>query len=147
MKYTVISCNGMLHIIDEDAFPVYRLDKKLLQMISDTDDTKCSACIFNLAYSGILPTGVLYQVAAYIQKHFSQLNIDWFTTFYHVEKNSYLNLSFCMKEWLENNHIGCHEQRSERLLAFEKAEPVEHLDSILLNIVMMNVINFDVRIR
>ena len=147
MNYTVISWENMLHIIDEDAFPVYRLDRELLQSLSFTDEANCSACIFRLASAGTLPTVVLYQVAAYIQKHFSQLNIDWFTTFYHVEKNSYLSLSFQMKEWLENNYTDNNNMRCERFLAFEETEPVEHLDAILLKIVMMNIINFDVKMR
>lgn len=147
MNYTVIGCDDMLHIVDEDAFPVYRLDKESLQMLSFNDDANCSACVFRLASSGMLPMQVLYKVAAYIQKHFPRLNIDWFTTFYHVEKNSYLSLSFRMKEWLENNYTDSNDVRCERFLAFEETEPVENLDSVLLKIVMMNIINFDVKMR
>ena len=147
MNYSIISCDNILHIIDEDAFPVCHLDDEKMQSLSEIEGINCSACILQLASYGIMPTNVLYQVASHIQKRFGDLRIDWFTTFYHVEKNSYLNIAFSMKEWLEQKGIFDDETRFSRYIEFQKNEPIDCLDTILLKIVMMNIINFDVKIR
>ncbi len=147
MNYTVINWEEMLHIIDEDAHPIYHLDGETLQKLSCVDNVNCSACIFHLASYGILPTNILYQIASHIQKQFPMLQIDWFTTFYYVEKVSYVNIAFGMKEMLEQKEIGYDENRLSRFIEFEEHDPVEGTDAILLKIVMMNIINFNVTIR
>ncbi len=147
MNYSVINWDEMLHIVDEDAHPIYHLDGETLQKLSQVDNVNCSACIFHLASYGILPTSVLYQIASHIQKFFPTLQIDWFTTFYYVEKVSYINLSFRMKEMLEEKESGYENDRLSRFIDFEENDPVEHTDTLLLKIVMMNIINFDVKIK
>jgi hypothetical protein len=145
MNYTVIDRDEALHIVNDESLPVYFLDQISLQKIVQTNDAICSGCIFHLASYGALPTSVLYQVASYIQKHFSYLNIDWFTTFYYVERNSYLTVAFRMKEMLEEKDQGYAHNRLQSFSAFEATELVEGIDSILLKIVMMNMINFKVK--
>lgn len=147
MNYRVVNRDDTVHILNEEAFSVCHLDADMLQALSYTDDANCSACIFMLASSASFPVPVLYKVASYIQKQFPELGIDWFTTFYHVEKNSYLSLAFRMKEWLEETHREEAEHRYSRFSDFEQHEPVENVDAILLKIVMMNIINFDVKMR
>lgn len=147
MNYTVVSWEEMLHIIDEDAHPIYHLDGETLQKISYIDNANCSACIFHLASYGVLPGNILYQIASHIQRQFPYLQIDWFTTFYYVEKVSYVNMAFRMKEMLEHKEPAYDETRLARFIEFEENDPVENTDAILLKIVMMNIINFDVKIR
>lgn len=147
MSYTVISWDEMLHIIDEDEHPIYHLDGETLQKLSFIDNTNCSACIFHLASYGVLPTHILYQIASHIQRQFSSLQIDWFTTFYYVERVSYVNMAFRLKEMLELGEPAYNETRWSRFIEFEKNDPVESSDAILLKIVMMNIINFKVKIR
>ena len=147
MNYTVINWDDSLHIVDEEAFPVYHLDQQSLQKLTQADNATCSGCIFHLASYGALPTDILYQIASFIQKQFAGLNIDWFTTFYYVERNSYITTAFRMKEMLEENNYGFAENRLQRFSVFEKTEQVENIDAVLLKIVMMNMINFNVKVR
>ena len=147
MSYSVLNCDNYLHIIDEDAFPVLRLDDAQLRKISYTDGAVCSGCILKLACSHVYPTELLYQIAAYIQQRFAYLEIDWFTTFYHVEKTSYLSIAFEMKEMLEHNAIDSEEALILRIAEFENNECVEYIDAIILKIAMMNIINFNVQVR
>ncbi len=147
MNYSVINWDDMLHILDEDAHPIYHLDGETLQRLSLVDNVNCSACIFHLASYGILPTSVLYQIASHIQKYFPLLAIDWFTTFYYVEKVNYTNMAFRFKEMLEEKSGNYDDNRLSRFIAFEENDPVEHTDAILLKIVMMNIISFNVKIR
>ena len=147
MNYSVSNWDDMLRIVDEDEHPIYYLDVETMQRLSFVDNVNCSACIFHLASYGLLPNGILYQIAAHIQKHFPLLQIDWFTTFYYVEKVSYINMAFCMKELLEEKDGSYNDDRLSRFIAFEENDPVEHTDAILLKIVMMNIINFDVKVR
>ena len=137
----------MLHIVDEDAHPIYHLDNETMQKLSFVDEAACSACVFHLASYGLLPNSALYQVAAYIQKQFPNLQIDWFTTFYYVERVSYVNIAFCMKEMLEEGSAGYGENRLMRFIEFEENDTLENTDTVLLKIVMMNIINFNVKVR
>ncbi len=146
MNYTVINWEEMLHIIDEDEHPIYHLDGETLQKLSTIDNTNCSACIFHLASYGVLPAPILYQIASHIQNHFPFLQIDWFTTFYYVERISYLSIAFRMKEMLEHKEP-VEENRLNRFIEFEELDPVENTDTILLKIVMMNIIHYNVKIR
>ena len=147
MNYSVINGADMLHIVDEDAHPIYHLDPETLQKLSFIDEANCSACIFHLASYGVLPGSALYQVASYIQKHFPQLQIDWFTTFYYVERVSYVNTAFRMKELLEAGDTGYEDSRLSRFIEFEENDMLENADTILLKIVMMNIINFNVKVQ
>ncbi len=147
MNYSVIKWDNNLHIVDNEASPVYHLDQVSLQTLAKTENITCSACIFHLASYGILPTQVLYQIAAHIQESFDGLNIDWFTTFYYVEKNSYLTTAFRMKEMLEEKEAGYAENRLQIFSDFEENELVRGLDSILMKIVMMNMINYNVKVK
>lgn len=147
MNYSVIKWDSDLHIVDDEAFPVYHLDKESMQTLAKTENITCSACVFHLASYGILPTQILYQVAAHIQSTFTDLHIDWFTTFYYVEKNSYLTTAFRMKEMLEENEEGYAENRLQVFSDFEDREPVLGIDSILMKIVMMNMINYNVKVK
>lgn len=146
MNYTVINWEEMLHIIDEDEHPIYHLDGETLQRLSTIDNANCSACIFHLASYGVLPNPILYQIASHIQKQFPFLQIDWFTTFYYVERISYVNLSFQMKETLELAEP-FEGNRLNRFIEFEEHDPVENTDTILLKIVMMNIIHYNIKIR
>lgn len=147
MNYSVIKWDNDLHIVDDDAFPVYHLDRDSLQTLAKTENMTCSACIFHLASYGVLPTQVLYEVAAHIQNVFGALNIDWFTTFYYVEKNSYLTTAFRMKEMLEEKGAGYAENRLQLFSDFEENEVVPGIDAILMKIVMMNMISYNVKVR
>ncbi len=147
MRYSIINRDDVLHIVDDEAFSVYQLDDQSLQKISFKDGAVCSASIFYLASYGIVPTYVLYEIASYIQKKYPQLQIDWFTTFYFVEKNSYLNIAFQMKEMLENSRTESQDLRLCRFIEFEERDDIENLNAIILKIAMMNIINFDVKIK
>ncbi len=146
MNYTVINWEEMLHIIDEDEHPIYHLDGETLQKLSTIDNANCSACIFHLASYGALPNPILYQIASHIQKQFPFLHIDWFTTFYYVERISYVNLSFQIKEMLDHKAL-IDENRLHRFIEFEQNDPVENTDTILLKIVMMNIIHYNIKMR
>jgi len=74
--------------------------------------------------------------------------MDWFTTFYYVEKESYLRAAFAMKELLEGRTEEDDEiKKRERFGKFESYELVYDIDSVILKIVMMNIINFNVIIK
>ena len=147
MNYSVIKWDDDLHIVDDEALPVYHLDKDSLQTLAKTESITCSACIFHLASYGILPTEILYQIAAHIQCTFDSLKIDWFTTFYYVEKNNYLTTAFRMKEMLEVSGDGYLENRLQIFSDFEENEPVQGIDAIIMKIVMMNMINHNVKVN
>ncbi len=145
MQYQVISSNNLLHIIDEDAFPIFRFGHDSLQEVRITDGCVCSECIFHLSASGKVPNDVLYKVAFFIQQYFPELYIDWFATFYYVEKTCYLKTSFEITEMLEGypSH-GDEKNMLRRYEAFEENEIVDDADDKILRIVKMNIIEFNV---
>jgi len=134
--------------LEGDSFPLYTLDQQMVQEISDIEGANCAACILQLSDNSQLPTHVLYEIAFFIQKQYPYLNIDWFTTFYYVEKESYLRTAFKMKELLEGvSEEDAKERRKARFEKFESYELVYDIDTVILKIVMMNIINFNVIIR
>lgn len=148
MNYKVVSNDYSISVLEGDSFPLYTLDQQMVQEISDIEGTNCAACILQLSDNSQLPTHVLYEIAFFIQKQYPYLNIDWFTTFYYVEKESYLRTAFKMKELLEGvSEEDAKEKRKARFEKFESYELVYDIDTVILKIVMMNIINFNVIIR
>ena len=147
MKYQVVSNNQTISVLEGDLFPLYTLDKEMAQELLDIEGSACATSILHLSDNSQLPTHVLYEIAFYIQKEFSYLNIDWFTTFYYVEKESYLKSAFEMKELLEGRTEDDDEEKEKRFEKFESYELVYDLDTVILKIVMMNIINFNVIIK
>lgn len=148
MQYKVIKSNDTLNIIDEEGFPLYRLSSDTLQESSIIEGSNCPECILQLASSYTLPTYVLYKIAFYIQKNYPYLHFNWFTTFFYVEKRSYLRTAFDIKDRLENGFAQDDEQdKMDRFVEFEENEPVDNINIVILKIVMMNIINFNVMIR
>lgn len=148
MNYKVISNNHSIIVLEENSFPLYTIDEEKLQELATIEESACSACILNLSDARVLPTQVLYKIAFYIQKHYPYLSIDWFTTFYYVEKESYLRTAYAMKELLEKGEAQCEtSQRAKAFDAFESYELVHDIDTIILKIVMMNIITFNVIIK
>ncbi|TKK64776.1 hypothetical protein FC093_21755 [Ilyomonas limi] len=148
MNYQVVSNNHTITVLEDDAFPLYTLSKETVQEIADIEGTACAECILNLSDHSQLPTNVLYEIAFYIQRDYPYLCIDWFTTFYYVEKESYLRTAFVMKELLEEGVDNADdEQRKKRFEKFESYELVYDTDTVILKIVMMNIINFNVIIK
>ena len=119
----------------------------MLQELTHIEGTACASCILNLSDTTQLPTHVLYEIAFFIQQQYPYLNIDWFTTFYYVEKESYLKVAFEMKELLEGRSASDEAARDKRFSKFESYELVHDIDTIILKIVMMNIINFNVIIK
>src|SRR4051812_7388632 len=148
MNYKVVSNDYSISVLEEETFPLYTLDQQMMQELTEIEGAVCAACILQLSDNSQLPTHVLYEIAFFIQKHYSYLNIDWFTTFYYVEKESYLRTAFEMKELLEGkvNEEGA-PNRKKRFEKFESYELVYDIDTIILKIVMMNIINFNVIIK
>ncbi len=145
MPHQIISHNNSLHIIDEDAFPVCHLDAETLQELIHSEDAVCSGCLIHLASGSLLPTDVLYNVAILIQRRFPHLQIDWFSTFYIVEKIHYLKLAFHMKEMLECDvATGDEEQRWRSFEEFSTDEMRDETDKLVHRIVIMNLVDFDV---
>ena len=148
MNYKVVSNDYSISVLEGDSFPLYTLDQQMVQEISDIEGANCAACILQLSDNSQLPTHVLYEIAFFIQKQYPYLNIDWFTTFYYVEKESYLRTAFKMKELLEGvSEEDAKERRKARFEKFESYELVYDIDTVILKIVMMNIINFNVIIR
>jgi hypothetical protein len=148
MNYKVVSDNHSISVLEGDAFPLYTMDKHMMQELTHIEGTACATCILNLSDTSQLPTYVLYEIAFFIQQQYSYLNIDWFTTFYYVEKESYLKIAFKMKEMLEGRRIDTDDATRERRLdKFESYELVHDIDTVILKIVMMNIINFNVIIK
>jgi hypothetical protein len=143
MNYKVVSNNHIITVLEDELFPLYTLDQQMVQEISDIEGAACAACILHLSDNSQLPTHVLYEIAFYIQKQYPYLCIDWFTTFYYVEKESYLRTAFDMKEWLEGRteEENDEESRKKRFEKFESYELVYDIDTVILKIVMMNIIN------
>jgi len=148
MNYQVVSNNHIITVLEDDSFPLYTLDQQMVQELTHIEDAACAACILHLSDNSQLPTHVLYEIAFYIQKQYPYLGIDWFTTFYYVEKESYLRTAFEMKELLEGRiEEENDESRKKRFEKFESYELVYDLDTVVLKIVMMNIINFNVIIK
>jgi hypothetical protein len=147
MNYKVVSNDHSISVLEGDAFPLYTLDQQMVQEITEIEGATCAACILQLSDNSQLPTHVLYEIAFFIQKQYPYLNIDWFTTFYYVEKESYLRAAFELKELLEGRTEEDTEMRKNRFSKFESYELVYDLDTVILKIVMMNIINFNVIIR
>jgi hypothetical protein len=148
MNYKVVSNDHSISVLEEDYFPLYTLDQQMVQELTDIEGANCAACILQLSDNSQLPTHVLYEIAFFIQKQYPYLNIDWFTTFYYVEKESYLRVAFEMKELLEGHwEERGDEMRKKRFEKFESYELVYDIDTVILKIVMMNIINFNVLIR
>src|SRR3954451_5244626 len=138
MNYKVVSNDYSVSVLEEDLFPLYTLDQQMMQELTEIEGAVCAACILQLSDNSQLPTHVLYEIAFFIQKHYSYLNIDWFTTFYYVEKESYLRAAFEMKELLEGRTEEGEEIRKMRFSKFESYELVYDIDTVILKIVMMN---------
>ena len=148
MNYKVVSNDYSISVLEEETFPLYTLDQQMMQEITEIEGAVCAACILQLSDNSQLPTHVLYEIAFFIQKQYPYLNIDWFTTFYYVEKESYLRTAFEMKELLEAKvDEDVAENREKRFAKFESYELVYDIDTVILKIVMMNIINFNVIIR
>jgi hypothetical protein len=148
MNYKVVSNDHSISVLEEESFPLYTLDQQMVQELTDIEGATCAACILQLSDNSQLPTHVLYEIAFFIQKQYPYLNIDWFTTFYYVEKESYLRAAFEMKELLEGRTTEeSKEMRKNRFEKFESYELVYDLETVILKIVMMNIINFNVIIR
>lgn len=147
MKYKVVSNNDSISVLEGDSFPLYTLDKQMLQELTHVEEAACCTCILDLSDTSQLPTHVLYEIAFYIQKEYPYLCIDWFTTFYYVEKESYLRAAFAMKELLEGRNEEKDEQRDKRFQKFESYELVYDIDTFILKVVMMNIISFNVIIK
>src|SRR5699024_2375116 len=119
-----------ISVLEEDSFPLYTLDPQMVQEIADLEGATCAGCILQLSDNSQLPTHVLYEIAFFIQKQYPYLNIDWFTTFYFVEKESYLRAAFEMKELLEGRtNEEDDEIRKKRFEKFESYELVYDLDT------------------
>src|SRR5690349_18998270 len=139
MNYKVVSNDHSISVLEGDSFPLYTLDENMLQELAHIEDIACAECILHLSENTQLPTHVLYEIAFYIQKQYPYLNIDWFTTFYYVEKESYIKTAFQMKELLEGRQEGEDgEEKAKRFEKFESYELVYDLDTVILKIVMMN---------
>lgn len=148
MSYSIIKNNNAVSVIDQDTVPLYKLDKESMHQLTSIDGSTCSACILQLAATSVLPNNILYEIAFFIQKNYAYLYIDWFTTFYHVEKASYINTAYEMKMLLEGKETGLEmRNKIDELAAFEENELVDDVDTAILKIVMMNIINFNVIIR
>ena len=148
MNYKVVSNDYSISVLEEETFPLYTLDQQMMQELTEIEGAVCAACILQLSDNSQLPTHVLYEIAFFIQKQYPYLNIDWFTTFYYVEKESYLRTAFEMKELLEAKvDEDVAESREKRFAKFESYELVYDIDTVILKIVMMNIINFNVIIR
>src|SRR3954468_1877694 len=138
MNYKVVSNDHSISVLEEDSFPLYTLDQHMMQEITEIEGAVCASCILQLSDNSQLPTHVLYEIAFFIQKQYQYLNIDWFTTFYYVEKESYLRTAFEMKELLEGRHAEAgDETKKKRFSKFESYELVYDLDTVILKIVMM----------
>ncbi len=148
MNYKVVSNTHSIAVLEGDTFPLYTLDEQTVQELVALEGSSCSACILNLSDTSQLPTHVLYSIAFYIQKQYPYLYIDWFTTFYYVEKESYLKSAFRLKEMLEYGGEEAEEdKRKKRFESFEGYELVNDIDTMILKIVMMNIITFNVIIK
>lgn len=147
MNYQVVSNNHTITVLEGDTFPLYALNKQMVQEITHIEGAACAASILHLSDNSKLPTQVLYEIAFYIQKEYPYLNIDWFTTFYYVEKESYLRAAFEIKELLEGKTAEEDNGRKKRFEKFESYELVHDIDTLILKIVMMNIINFNVIIK
>ena len=148
MNYKVVSNNHSISVLEGDAFPLYTMDKHMLQELTHIEGTACASCILDLSDNSQLPTHVLYEIAFFIQQQYPYLNIDWFTTFYYVEKESYIKTAFRMKELLEGRSGDEDDAAKQRRFEkFESYELVHDLDTLILKIVMMNIINFNVIIK
>jgi hypothetical protein len=148
MNYKVVSNDHSISVLEEESFPLYTLDQQMVQELIEIEGANCPSCILQLSDNSQLPTHVLYEIAFFIQKQYPYLQIDWFTTFYFVEKESYLRTAFEMKELLEGHwQERDEEMRAKRFERFESYELVYDLDAVILKIVMMNIINFNVLIR
>jgi hypothetical protein len=136
-----------LGILDEEGFPVYSIDKNSLGAILQVEGAPCSECILQLAHSSFITTRLLYRIAFLIQKNFPENGIDWFTTFYHVEKTDYLQKAFYLKLLLENEKIEEKDNNAKEMAAFMENELVYDVDTKLLKIVMMNLLSHNVIVR
>ena len=139
MNYKVVSNDYSISVLEEETFPLYTLDQQMMQELTEIEGAVCAACILHLSDNSQLPTHVLYEIAFFIQKQYPYLNIDWFTTFYYVEKESYLRTAFEMKELLEGRTEDDNEEKEKRFEKFESYELVYDLDTVILKIVMMNM--------
>jgi len=148
MNYKVVSNDYSISVLEEESFPLYTLDQPMMQELTEIEGAVCAACILQLSDNSQLPTHVLYEIAFFIQKQYPYLNIDWFTTFYYVEKESYLRTAFEIKELLEGKieDEGA-VNKKQRFSKFESYELVYDIDTVILKIVMMNIINFNVIVR
>lgn len=147
MNYKVVSNNHSISVMEGDHFPLYTLDKPTVQELTHIEGAACASCILHLSDNTPLPTAVLYEIAFFIQQQYPYLNIDWFTTFYYVEKENYLKVAFEMKEMLEGKTAADEGTRQKRFEKFESYELVHDIDTVILKIVMMNIINFNVIIK
>lgn len=147
MNYKVVSHNHSISVLEGDTFPLYTLDKQMVQELTHIEGAACASCILHLSDNTQLPTQVLYEIAFFIQQQYQYLNIDWFTTFYYVEKENYLKVAFALKEMLEGRTAADESTRQKRFEKFESYELVHDIDTIVLKIVMMNIINFNVIIK
>jgi len=68
MNYKVINNDHIITVLESDEFPLYILDKHMLQEIIDIEGSACAGCILHLSDNSRLPTHVLYEIAFFIQK-------------------------------------------------------------------------------
>ena len=145
MPYKVQMSDDKLGILDHEDFPVYMIDKKSLPKILKVDGAPCSECVIKLSSSSYVTIKLLYRIAYHIQKNFPDNEIDWFTTFYHIEKSDYLEVAFRLKGLFEGfNPDGNHADKIEQMTEFLENESVEDIDTKILKIVMMNLIDYNV---
>ena len=147
MDYKIKMNEERLGILDEEGFPVYSIDKNSLGDILQVDGAPCSECILQLTHCSFITTRLLYRIAFQIQKSFPENGIDWFTTFYHVEKTDYLQKAFYLKLMLENKEIEEQKGDVKEMAAFMENEIVYDVDTKLLKIVMMNLLSHNVIVR
>lgn len=148
MQYKVQMSENKLGILDNDDFPVHMIDKNSLPAILKVDGAPCSECIIKLSSSSYINMQLLYKIAYHIQKNFPENEIDWFTTFYHIEKSDYLEAAFRFKALLEGVSDDIrNEDRLEEMTDFLENDPVDDVDTKILKIVMMNLICYKVITR
>src|SRR6478672_11533585 len=144
MNYKIKLNGDRLGIVDEDNFPVYSIDKNSLSNIMEVDGAPCAECILQLTHCSFITTRLLYKIAFHIQKNFPENSIDWFTTFYHVEKTDYLQKAFYLKVLLENDRPEDQKNSVKEMAAFVEEELVYDVDTKILKIVMMNLLSHNV---
>lgn len=147
MNYKIKMNEERLAIMDEEGFPVYSIERDSLGSILEVDGAPCSECILQLTHCSFITTRMLYKIAFHIQKAFPENGIDWFTTFYHVEKTDYIQKAFYLKLLLENEVIEDQKKKVKEMAAFVEEELVYDVDTKLLKIVMMNLLSHNVIVR